>query len=254
MMKGDSMKKTTPYLVLTAALILSLGAVSAAYASEAAVADIDKGWQTMDIPLLEKTVPVFEEMATKDPKDAMAPYYAAKAHFAIADIYDIKSEKEFDQTGEGDKHLDAAIELIRTAVTLKEDSLDAQVLKFQILRRKMLHVSFPRLMMYVGERRGTYDKVKALAPDSATFYLINGIETGEAAHPAPPPEKPIAEFEKALQKDPKMAEAYYQIGVVWDTAKKVDEAKKNYEKTLELEPNHHWATKKLKGLASASGA
>jgi Tfp pilus assembly protein PilF len=51
-----------------------------------------------------------------------------------------------------------------------------------------------------------------------------------------------------------MAEAYYQIGVVWATAKKTDDAKKNFEKAVELDPNHHWAKKKLKGLASGTGA
>jgi len=51
-----------------------------------------------------------------------------------------------------------------------------------------------------------------------------------------------------------MADAYYEIWYVWEKSKKMDEAKKNYKKTLELNPNHHWSKKRLNGLASGSGA
>ena len=228
--------------------------IQAQEALKGAAADLEKGWQTLDIPLLEKTVKSFEEMAKKNPKDYQAPYYAAKAHFAIADCLDIKSDKEFDQTEEGDKHIDIALDLIKTSQGLNEDNLDTHILKFKIIRRKMLHVSFPGLMMYVSDRKAAYNRAKELAPGNINVQLISAIEVAEGGWPPPPPEKPIAEFEKLLKKDPKMADAYYEIGYIWEKAKKLDDAKKNYKKALELNPNHHWAKKKLKGLASSSGA
>ena len=249
------MKKTVLCIVLLILLIFGTNSViQAQEALKGAAADLEKGWQTLDIPLLEKTVKSFEEMAKKNPKDYQAPYYAAKAHFAIADCLDIKSDKEFDQTGEGDKHIDIALDLIKTSQGLKEDNLDTHILKFQIIRRKMLHVSFPGLMMYVSDRKAAYNRAKELAPDNINVQLISAIEVAEGGWPQPPPEKPIAEFEKLLKKDPKMADAYYEIGYIWEKAKKLDDAKKNYKKSLELNPNHHWAKKKLKGLASSSGA
>jgi len=33
----------------------------------------------------------------------------------------------------------------------------------------------------------------------------------------------------------------------------VDDAKKHFTKALELNPNHHWAKKKLKALESGTG-
>ena len=221
-------------------------------ALKGATDDLEKGWQNLDIPLLEKTANTFEEMAKKNPKDYLAPYYAARAHFAIADCLDIKSNEEFDQTGKGEKHIDAALDLIKTSLGLKEDSVDTHILKYQVLRRKMFHVSFPRLMMYVGDRKAACNKAKELAPTNLTVQLLNALEVAEGGWPPPPPEKPIAELEKLLKKDPKMAEVYYQIGFIWEKDKKKDAAKKNYEKVLELNPNHHWAKKKLKGLASGS--
>jgi len=249
------MKKTVLCIIFVILLILGVNnIIQAQEALKGSVADLEKGWQNLDIKLLEKEVKTFEEMAKKNPKDPLAPYHAARAHFAIADCLDIKSNEEFDQTGQGDNHIDAALDLIKTSQGLNEDNLDTHILKFQIIRRKMLHVSFPGLMMYVSDRKAAYNRAKELAPDNINVQLISAIEVAEGGWPPPPPEKPIAEFEKLLKKDPKMADAYYEIGYIWEKAKKMDDAKKNYKKALELNPNHHWAKKRLKSLASGSGA
>lgn len=248
------MKKASLHIVLVILLVFAAGTMSLAKEElKGTITDLEKGWQNLDVPLLEKTVKTFEETAKKNPKDHLAPYYAAKAHFAIADCLDIKSDKEFDKTGEGEKHIDAALDLIKTSLAVKADSVDSYILKFQVLRRKMYHVSFPKLMMYIGDRRAAFDQAKKLAPDNLTVQLLAAFEFADG-WPNPSPEKAAGEFEKLLKKDPKMAEAYYQIGATWEKAKKKDVAKKNYEKALEIDPHHHWAKKKLKGLASGSGA
>lgn len=237
-------------------ILLFCGMSTMSYAQDAlkdATAHLEQGWQNLDIPQLEKTVKTFEEMAKKNPKDPLAPYYAAKAHFAIADCLDIKSSEDFDQSGESGNHIDAGLDMIKTSLSLKEKSVDPYILKFQLLRRKMFQVGFPGLMMYVSGLNSAYDKAKELAPDNINVQFLSALQVAEAGYPPPPPEKPIAEFEKILKKDPKMADAYYEIGLIWDKAKKTDEAKKNYTKALELNPNHHWAKKKLKALESSSG-
>jgi tetratricopeptide (TPR) repeat protein len=252
--EGGTMKRIGLCIVAIALLVFGTATMGEAQdALKSAVADIESGWQKLDIGLLEKSVTYFAGMAKKDPKDYQAPYYEAKAHFAIADCLDIKSPEEFDKTGEGDPHIDKALELIKAAQKLKEDNVDIYILKFQIIRRKMLHVSFPGLMMYVADRTATYDKAKELAPDNMEVQIISAIQVAEGGWPPPPPEKPIAEFEKLLQKNPKLAEAHYQIGDIWKNAKKVDDAKKHFAKALELNPNHHWAKKKLKSLESGTG-
>jgi tetratricopeptide (TPR) repeat protein len=248
------MKKVALRIILVVMLVLGVSTMSLAKdALKDATADLDKGWQNLDTALLDKTVKSLEEMAKKNPKDHSAPYYAAKAHYAIADCLDIKSNKVFDETGDGEKHIDAALELIKTSLAAKEDSADTHVLKFTILRRKMYHVSFPKLMMYIGDRKAAYDRAKALAPDSLDVQLISAFEVADG-WPVPTPEKVVAEFEKLLKKDPKWADVYYEIGAAWEKAKKNDDAKKNYEKAIKLDPNHHWAKKKLKGLASPPAA
>ncbi len=250
------MKKAALRIIAIILLVFSVSTCQ--YALKGSVADIEEGLQNLDIPLLEKKVKSFEEMAKKNPKNHQAPYYAAKIHFAIADCLDIKSSMEFDQTGEGEKHIDAALDLIKTSLGKKEDSVDTHILKFLVLYRKMKHLDFPELMLYADARQAAHDRAKELAPDNLNVQLIVALKF-EDGWPRPPTEKSVAEFENLLKKDPKMAEAYYQIGVVWEKylertgISKIDEARKSYKKALELNPNHHWAQKKLKDLTSSSG-
>lgn len=248
------MRKYALSIIAMILLVAGLDTVSPAEeALQSTMADLEKGWQNLDTASLEKTLKTLGEMAQKDPKDFRIPYCQAKARFALADCLDIKSDKEFDQTGEGDKHIDAALDLLKTSLNLKEDSVDTHILKFQILRRKMFHVSFPGLMMYLGPRREAVARAKELAPDNLSVQLMSAIEV-EDSWPVPPPEQPVAEFEKLLKKDTNMAEAYYHIGSIWEKANKKAEAKQNYEKALALDPHHHWAQKKLKGLAAVAKA
>lgn len=250
------MKKAA--LRIIAVILLGFSVSTCQYALKGSAADIEEGLQNLNIPFLEKTVKSFEEMAKKNPKDHQAPYYAAKTHFAIADCLDIKSDMEFDQTGEGEKHIDAALDLIKTSLGIKEDSVDTHILKFMVLYRKMKHLNFPELMLYADARTAAHGRAIELAPDNLNVQLIVALKF-EDGWPRPPSEKSVAKFEKLLKKDPKMAEAYYQIGVVWEKylartgISKMDESRKSYKKALELDPNHHWAQKKLKDLTSSSG-
>lgn len=215
-------------------------------------ADVEKGWQKLDVPLLEKTIKSLDEMAKKNPKDHLALYYSARAHFAIADCLDIKSSERFDQTGEGENHIDTALDLIKTSLSIKEDSADTHILRYKILRRKMSHVGFPQLMMLIQDRKKAHTRAQELSPDCLDVQIINALEVAEGGWPMPPPEQPVAEFEKILKKNPNTPDAYYYIGTLWDKAKKTADAEKNYKKALELNPYHHWAKKMLKSMASGS--
>lgn len=247
------MKRIIFKSVFTVLFVFVCGTINVSHgALKDFAADIEKSRQNLDIALLKKTAVALGFMANKNPKDHLPPYYAAKAYFTLADCLDIKSSEEFDQTGEGAKHIDKALELIKTSLGIKEDSVDTHILKFHVLRRKMAHVGFPALMMYVSDRQAALDKANKLAPENIEVQVLNAYQVAEG-FPFPPPEKIVGEFEKLLKKDPKSALAYYEIGVSWEKAKKTDDAKKNYQKALQIDPNYHWAKKKLKGLTGGSG-
>ena len=72
------------------------------------------------------------------------------------------------------------------------------------------------------------------------FYFISG-KYDEA----------IEEFEKVIKINPKNADAYFNVGMVKEAKNDFSGAKKMYEKTLEITPDHKTAKKhmdKLVGL------
>lgn len=58
----------------------------------------------------------------------------------------------------------------------------------------------------------------------------------------------IEEFKKAIHDDPKDVEAYYNLGVVYETKSMTKEAKEAFTKALELSPEHKLAEQHLSKL------
>ena len=69
------------------------------------------------------------------------------------------------------------------------------------------------------------------------FYFISG-KYDEA----------IEEFEKVVKINPKNADAYFNIGMVKEAKNDSSGAKKMYEKTLEIIPDHKTAKKRIDKL------
>ena len=211
------------------------------------IAELEKGIKDQDKGLIEKSVKTLDDFSKKNEKDISALYWAAKAHYAMADYLDLKSAENKDASGDGEKNVDEAMDLLKKAIGIKEDYLDAYVLKYLCLSKKFSYVGFPRLMMYVGEISETVDKAMKYEPENPWANLIKGMSIA-TGFPKPDPKEPIAQYEKVLKLDPKMDEAYYQIAMVHIEHKNIDEAKKNLQEALKINPNNHWAKKKLSGL------
>jgi tetratricopeptide (TPR) repeat protein len=63
----------------------------------------------------------------------------------------------------------------------------------------------------------------------------------------------IGSYTKAIQLNPKNADAYFQRGIAREMAQQVDGAIRDYTKTLELVPNHYLAMEYLAKLYEAKG-
>ena len=61
-------------------------------------------------------------------------------------------------------------------------------------------------------------------------------------------EEAVCEFQKVLEMDPKNAEAYYNIGLIKESANKTDEAKEMYAKALEIKGDYKLARERLNKL------
>ena len=58
----------------------------------------------------------------------------------------------------------------------------------------------------------------------------------------------LKEFETAAQLQPDMAEAFYHIGEIYAATGKKDEARKSYQKAVDLKPDYNDAILGLKKL------
>ncbi len=234
-----------------AAVFLSAVFVYSGYAASDPLKDtitgLEKGVKEQDKGLIEKSIKTFDDLCKKNEKDTSALYWAAKAHYAMADYLDLKSAENKDTSGDGEKNVDEALDRLKQAIGIKEDYLDAYILKYLCLSKKFSYVGFPRLMMYVGEINETVDKAMKLGPENPRANLIKGMSIA-TGFPKPDPKEPIAQFEKVLKLDPKMDDAYYNIALVHIEHKNIDEAKKNLQEALKINPDNHWAKKKLSAL------
>ena len=61
-------------------------------------------------------------------------------------------------------------------------------------------------------------------------------------------EEAVCEFQKVLEINPKNAEAYYNIGLIKESANKTDEAKEMYAKALKIQNDYKLAREKLNKL------
>ncbi|OGL47618.1 MAG: hypothetical protein A2W05_04640 [Candidatus Schekmanbacteria bacterium RBG_16_38_10] len=209
--------------------------------------NLQKGIKTQNQIMIENSINKFEDLCKKNDKDHMSHYWAAKAHFAMADYLDLKSAEGKDGSGDGEKNIDEALEHLKQAIGIKEDYLDAYILKYLCLSKKFSYVGFPRLMMYVGEINETVEKAMKYGPEDPWANLVKGMSIA-TGFPKPDPKEPIAQFEKVLKLNPKMDAAYYNIALVYIEHKNIDEAKKNLQEALKINPDNHWAKKKLSGL------
>ncbi|MDD5686269.1 MAG: tetratricopeptide repeat protein [Elusimicrobia bacterium] len=90
------------------------------------------------------------------------------------------------------------------------------------------------------------DKDSSLEIDSKNE--IDLIEMGKFYFLSEKYDEAISEFEKVIKINPKSADAYFNMGIVKEAKNDIDGAKKMFEKTLEIKPDHKTAKKHLDKL------
>jgi len=234
--------------LLSVTVFFFLGvSVDAQMSVKALKLDIQKGSKSLDCLLLEKTIKGFENLLEKKPEDTDLLYYTAKAYFAAADCLDITSKDEFDKSGKGEEKVDTALEIIEELLEINDNYLNAYILKYYLLEKKITYVGFPMLLKYVGDWSSAVAGAQKISPKDINVLLLKAHEASSGM-PRPPVDKSIAGFEEVLKKAPEMADIYFRMGVVFDKGEQKDNAEKNYLKAISRDPYHHWAKKKLKEM------
>jgi len=90
--------------------------------------------------------------------------------------------------------------------------------------------------------------MKKPMPKSFSIEEVDLIEMGKFYFISGKYDEAIEEFEKVVKINPKNADAYFNMGMVKEAKNDSVGAKKMYEKTLEIIPDHKTAIKHLDKL------
>src|SRR5229473_452662 len=202
--------------------------------------ELIKARDRQDRAALEKLAGDLRSLADKDQKDAAAQYRFALAESYFAEVAietrDKAAAKNAAQTG-----IDAA----ERAVNLKGDSSEYQRL-LGTLCGQAISANSLAAIKYGKCALSAVNRAIELDPKSSINYLSHGVGN----YYLPPAfgggiELAIKDFRKAIELNPKNADAWLWLGVALRKDNQHAEAHKAIAKSLELNPNRLWAKQQL---------
>lgn len=192
-----------------------------------------------DRPALERFVRESEAAAARAPNDADAQYRCALASSYLAEVdqelHDKKAARQAAEVG---------IKAAEKAVALKPDNAENYRILGTLYGQAITDLISG--LTYGPRAKDAIAKALARAPNSSTVYVARGVGN----YYLPPQlggglESAVADFHKAIELDPRNAEAYLWLGLSLRKENKDAEARRAFEKSLELDPNSIWAKQQL---------
>jgi len=192
-----------------------------------------------DRAALQKLATDYSAAAAKAPNDAAAQFRAAQAYSYLAEV-----EIEQHDRKAGRQAAEQGIKPAEKAAALKPESADNYRLLGTLYGQAITDV-FSGLS-YGPKAKDALAKAVQLAPNSAAVWTAHGVgnyylppQLGGGTTPA------IADFHKAIQLDPKNAEAWLWLGLALRKENKDAEARQAFTKSLELNPRRIWVKQQL---------
>jgi tetratricopeptide (TPR) repeat protein len=205
----------------------------------AAPGPLETARDRQDRPVLEKMAAEYGAAADQAPGNAEAQYRAALASSFLAgveiELHDRKAAHETAERG---------IRAGERAVALKPD--DAESLRVLGTLYGQAITDLMSGLRYGGKAKDAIDKAVQKAPNSSSVYLARGV--GNLYVPAQlggGPKTAIPDFRKAIEIDPRNAEAYLFLGLSLRDENQNAEARQAIARSLELNPNRLWARQQL---------
>ncbi|MEO8028295.1 MAG: tetratricopeptide repeat protein, partial [Bryobacteraceae bacterium] len=179
-------------------------------------------------------------VATAKPNDAASQYKAALAQSYVAEV-----AIEVRDNGAARSAAETGIKSAEKAIALQPANAEYHrilgTLCGQVLpAAKLMGLKYGRCAL------DSVNKAIELDPKHAENYLARGV--GNYYLPAAfggGIELAIKDFEKAASLNPKLAEAYLWLGVAERKAGRNPDARKAFQKSLDLNPNRLWAKQQL---------
>jgi len=199
-----------------------------------------KARDRQDKPALQKLVDDFKAIAANQPKDAAAQY-----HLALAESYAAEVAIETHDKAAAKNYAQAGIDAAERAVAIKADSSEYQRILGTLCGQIISGQGLAGLK-YGKCALTAVNKAIELDPKSSANYVSHGVGN----YYLPPAlgggiDLAIKDFRRAIELNPKNADAYLWLGVALRRNNQAEEAHKAIAKSLELNPNRLWAKQQL---------
>jgi tetratricopeptide (TPR) repeat protein len=215
-----------------------LGFLIAAYTAVAA-SPLETARDRQDRPALTAMAAQQSAAAAKAPNDAEAQYRAALANSYLAEVaIELKDRKAGAQIAE------KGIAFGEKAVALKPNNAEYQRVLGTLYGQAVTNVLTG--LTYGPKAKDAINRAVQQAPNVSMMYVARGVgnyyvpaQLGGGSGVA------IPDFQKAIQLDPKNAEAYLWLGLSLRKENRDTEARAAFTKALALNPNRAWAKQQL---------
>ena len=205
-----------------------------------AAGDLEKARDAQDRAALAKLIGTLNERVSKNPGDAAAQYQVAYANSLLSEVAIEQRDK-----AAGKSAAEAGIAAAEKAV-----ALDGKRSEYHRMLGTLCGQVIPANVL-AGLKYGrcaldSVNKAIELDPKSPLNYLSRGVGNyylpeafGGGIN------KAIADMEKAIAMDAKLADAYVWYGVALRKANRNADARKAFEQALKLNPARVWARQQL---------
>jgi tetratricopeptide (TPR) repeat protein len=192
-----------------------------------------------DRPVLTDLAAQAGAAAAKSPNDPEAQYRAALANSYLAEVAlelrDRKAGRQFAEQG---------IKFAEKTVALKPENAEYHRLLGTLYGQAVTDIMSG--LTYGPKAKDAINKAVEKAPKVSMMYVARGV--GNYYVPAQlggGAKLSIPDFQKAIELDPRNAEAYLWLGLSLRKENRDAEARQAFAKSLELNPNRVWAKQQL---------
>ena len=203
-------------------------------------AELEKARDAQDRAALDRLAQSALAAAQKSPGDPAAQYKAALAQSYLAEVAIEQRDKN-----QAHSAAEAGIDFAKKAVALKDNSAEYHRV-YGTLCGQAISANIMQGLKYGHCAKDEVDRAVQLDPKSSINYVARGI--GYYYLPQPlggGNDLAIKDFEKALELDAKSDEAHLWLGLALRKANRNADARKEFQKALELNPSRVWIRQQL---------
>jgi tetratricopeptide (TPR) repeat protein len=211
----------------------------AAFLAAPSPSPLEQARNQQDRAALEKLAAEAGTAASKAPGDPEAQYRSALTHSYLAEV-----DIELHDRKAGRAAAEQGIKAGEKAVALKPDSAEYYRVLGTLYGQAITDIMSG--LSYGAKAKDAINKAVEKAPKTSAMYVARGVGTyylpnqlGGGAKLA------IPDFQKAIELDPKNAEAYLWLGMSYRKENRDEEARKAFSKSLELNPARLWTKQQL---------